>query len=51
MQGDDLPGLQVQNAAGEWIDCPPLDGCFVVNMGTLLETASWVSFGVGCDWG
>jgi isopenicillin N synthase-like dioxygenase len=40
VQGDDLPGLQVQNARGDWIDCTPIDECFVVNFGTLLETAT-----------
>ncbi|KAI9010074.1 Clavaminate synthase-like protein [Hyaloraphidium curvatum] len=40
VQGDDLPGLQVQNHAGDWVDCPPMEGCFVTNFGTLLETAT-----------
>lgn len=31
------PGLEVLNGAGEWIDVPPLDGTFVVNIGDLLE--------------
>ncbi|MFE7387105.1 2OG-Fe(II) oxygenase family protein [Streptomyces sp. NPDC057582] len=31
------PGLELMNGAGEWIDAPPLDGCFVVNTGDLLE--------------
>ncbi|MET8415320.1 isopenicillin N synthase family dioxygenase [Streptomyces sp. NPDC005134] len=31
------PGLEVMNGAGEWIDAPPLDDCFVVNTGDLLE--------------
>lgn len=30
-------GLQVQNVAGEWIDCPPLDGTLVVAIGQGME--------------
>jgi len=33
----DLPGLQVQNHAGDWIDAPVIPGSFVVNIGTGLE--------------
>lgn len=32
------PGLQVLNTANQWIDAPPLDGTFVINIGDLLET-------------
>jgi isopenicillin N synthase-like dioxygenase len=32
------PGLEVLNAAGEWIDVPPRDGALVVNIGDMLET-------------
>jgi isopenicillin N synthase-like dioxygenase len=32
------PGLEVMNGAGEWIDAPPRDGSFVVNIGDMLET-------------
>jgi isopenicillin N synthase-like dioxygenase len=32
------PGLEVLNGAGEWIDVPPRDGAFVVNIGDMLET-------------
>jgi isopenicillin N synthase-like dioxygenase len=31
------PGLEVLNGAGEWIDAPPLEGAFVVNIGDMLE--------------
>lgn len=33
----DGPGLEVLNGAGDWIDVPPVDGAFVVNIGDLLE--------------
>ncbi|GMK59725.1 hypothetical protein CspeluHIS016_0803310 [Cutaneotrichosporon spelunceum] len=36
-QANDMPGLQVQNHAGEWIDATPMRGTFVVNIGTGLE--------------
>lgn len=36
-QANDLPGLQVQNHAGEWIDAPAIPGTFVINIGTGLE--------------
>ncbi|MEW5808969.1 MAG: 2-oxoglutarate and iron-dependent oxygenase domain-containing protein [Actinomycetota bacterium] len=31
------PGLEVQNGAGDWVDVPPVEGTFVVNIGDLLE--------------
>ena len=32
------PGLEVMNGAGEWVDASPVPGCFVVNIGDMLET-------------
>jgi isopenicillin N synthase-like dioxygenase len=32
-----MPGLEVLNGAGQWIDVPPRPGCFVVNIGDMLE--------------
>jgi isopenicillin N synthase-like dioxygenase len=31
------PGLEVLNGAGEWVDAPPLDGAFIVNIGDMME--------------
>lgn len=31
------PGLEVLNAAGDWIDVPLIEGAFVLNVGDLLE--------------
>lgn len=31
------PGLEVKNGAGDWIDAPPIEGAFVVNIGDMLE--------------
>ena len=39
LQGEQR-GLQVEDAAGRWIDAAPLPGSFVVNIGELLELAS-----------
>ena len=30
-------GLEVRNAAGDWIQAPPLEGAFVVNIGDTLQ--------------
>jgi isopenicillin N synthase-like dioxygenase len=30
-------GLQVMNSANEWVEAPPLDGTFIVNIGDLVE--------------
>ncbi|KAK0734328.1 hypothetical protein B0T26DRAFT_737039 [Lasiosphaeria miniovina] len=37
LQASHHRGLQVQNMAGEWIDCPPIDGTLVVAIGQGLE--------------
>lgn len=31
------PGLQVMNSNNEWVEAPPLEGCFIVNIGDLIE--------------
>ncbi|HLJ64304.1 MAG TPA: 2-oxoglutarate and iron-dependent oxygenase domain-containing protein [Stellaceae bacterium] len=31
------PGLEVVNAAGQWIEAPPLPGAFVINIGDMME--------------
>ena len=36
----DLPGLQALNAGDEWVDVPPIDGTFIINIGDLLELLS-----------
>jgi isopenicillin N synthase-like dioxygenase len=38
---DNSGGLQARNSAGEWIDVPPKEGTFVVNVGNLL--ARWTN--------
>ena len=34
---DDMPGLEVRNAAGEWILAKPIAGTFVINIGQMME--------------
>ena len=34
------PGLQVMNAEDVWIEAPPIEGCFIVNIGDIFETWS-----------
>lgn len=34
---DDIGGLEVENAAGEWIDAPPVPGTFVINLGDMIN--------------
>ncbi|MDP1874193.1 isopenicillin N synthase family oxygenase [Phenylobacterium sp.] len=31
------PGLEVRNGAGQWIDAAPRPGCYVINIGDMLE--------------
>lgn len=35
---DQAGGLQVRNRAGEWIDAPPVEDTFIVNIGDLAQT-------------
>jgi len=32
------PGLEVMNGEGRWIDAPPVDGCFIINISDMVET-------------
>jgi isopenicillin N synthase-like dioxygenase len=34
---DDVGGLQVMSPEGEWLDVPPVDGAFVMNVGEMLH--------------
>lgn len=34
---DDVPALQVLNAAGEWIEAPPVKNAFIVNVGDMMS--------------
>ena len=34
---DENAALQVLNAAGEWIEAPPVEGAFIVNVGDMME--------------
>jgi isopenicillin N synthase-like dioxygenase len=36
----DLPGLQALNAGEQWVDVPPIDGTFIINIGDMLELLS-----------
>jgi isopenicillin N synthase-like dioxygenase len=38
---DSLGGLEVRNAAGDWVEVPPLEGAFVINIGDLF--ARWTN--------
>lgn len=35
----DLPGLQVQNRAGKWVEAPPIRNTFVINLGRYIIMA------------
>ncbi|KAF2813155.1 Clavaminate synthase-like protein [Mytilinidion resinicola] len=37
LQASPQAGLQAQNARGEWVDCPPIDGTLVVAIGQGME--------------
>ena len=37
---DEVGGLQVQTPAGHWVDAPPIDNAFVVNVGDMLHRLS-----------
>lgn len=34
------PGLEVMNGEGQWIDAPPLEGGFIINISDMIETWS-----------
>ena len=37
---DEVGGLQVQTPSGEWVDAPPMEDAFVVNVGDMLHRMS-----------
>ncbi|KFE49656.1 isopenicillin N synthase family dioxygenase [Pseudomonas syringae] len=40
----DKPGLEVMNDQGQWIDAPPVEDAFVVNIGDMLEVMTAGTF-------
>lgn len=34
---DDVGGLEVENATGEWISAPPIPGTFIINLGEMVR--------------
>lgn len=40
----DKPGLEVMNDQGQWIDAPPIEDAFVVNIGDMLEVMTAGTF-------
>ncbi len=38
---DEVGGLQVKHKNGQWIDAPPLEGCYIVNVGDMM--ARWTN--------
>ena len=48
LQEPHLSALQVKNAAGEWVDAPPMPGSFVVNIGDMMEVCADVMEVVYC---
>lgn len=38
------PGLEIVNSEGEWIDAPPIENAFVVNIGDMIEAMSGGTF-------
>ena len=38
------PGLEVVNSEGQWIDAPPIENAFVVNIGDMIEALSGGKF-------
>jgi isopenicillin N synthase-like dioxygenase len=40
----DKPGLEVMNDLGQWIDAPPVEDAFVVNIGDMLEVMTAGAF-------
>lgn len=40
LRQDEVPGLQVLNKAGQFIEAPPVEGTFVINIADLLQRLS-----------
>ena len=41
LKQDHLGGLEVKTRDDQWIEAPPMDGAFIINIGDMLELWTW----------